>query len=318
MVCPPGDHVNLSKALRRLIFDATLRRDDGGSRVAGRPGPAELADAGGNVRAGPGRVTERFDADWLTLREPFDHAARSVALARRLADRLPGGRACSISAPEPAVCSASWRRSSAAGRTGSWSTADAALLDEAFGRTAAWARRQGFAATAPGDALLVSTPHGLWRMQAVQRDLTSSSSWPGLAPPSTSSPGAVKQGVDGRAKPGHDDGEPSQCGCSGVQRAARSGFRRVARSAVRHAACPVPRLPDGGRTRCLAARSSQRRARAFGVPARPAARQGLWTGTRHRRAVRRAAGTCRARLRDGVGCDRLARAARRPAACSAR
>jgi glycosyltransferase involved in cell wall biosynthesis len=27
VVCQPGDHINLSKALRRLIFDATLRRD---------------------------------------------------------------------------------------------------------------------------------------------------------------------------------------------------------------------------------------------------------------------------------------------------
>jgi hypothetical protein len=49
--------------------------------------------------------------------------------------------------------------------------ADAALLDDAFGRTAAWARRQGFAATASGDELLVSTPRGLWRMQASQRML---------------------------------------------------------------------------------------------------------------------------------------------------
>lgn len=32
---------------------------------------------------------ERFDTDWLTLREPFDHAARSIELSRRLADRLP-------------------------------------------------------------------------------------------------------------------------------------------------------------------------------------------------------------------------------------
>ena len=36
--------------------------------------------------------------------------------------------------------------------------ADAALLDEAFGRIAAWARRHGFAATSTGDELLVSTP----------------------------------------------------------------------------------------------------------------------------------------------------------------
>ena len=153
-------------------------------------------------------MTEHFDADWLTLREPFDDAARSVALARRLADLLPrrprlldlgAGTGSLFRFLAPII-----------GRGQDWIlfNSDAALLDEAFGRTAAWARRQGFAATAPGDALLVSTPYGLWRMQAVQRDLTISS-WPGLAPPSTSSPGAVKQGVDGRAKPGHDDGEPS-------------------------------------------------------------------------------------------------------------
>jgi hypothetical protein len=120
-------------------------------------------------------VTERFDADWLTLREPFDHAARSVALARRLADRLPrrprlldlgAGTGSLFRFLAPIV-----------GRGQDWILvdSDAALLDEAFGRTAAWARRQGFAATAPGDALLVSTPHGLWRMQAVQRDLSSPS-----------------------------------------------------------------------------------------------------------------------------------------------
>jgi SAM-dependent methyltransferase len=50
--------------------------------------------------------------------------------------------------------------------------ANAALLEDAFGRIAAWARRQGYAATSPGDTLLVSTPRGLWRMQAAQRDLT--------------------------------------------------------------------------------------------------------------------------------------------------
>jgi SAM-dependent methyltransferase len=116
-------------------------------------------------------VTERFDADWLTLREPCDDAARSVALARRLADRLPrrprlldlgAGTGSLFRFLAPIV-----------GRGQDWILvdSDAALLDDAFGRTAAWARRQGFAATAPGDALLISTPHGLWRMQAVQRDL---------------------------------------------------------------------------------------------------------------------------------------------------
>ena len=112
-------------------------------------------------------MTERFAADWLALREPFDHAARSVALARRLADRLPrrprlvdlgGGTGSMFRFLAPII-----------GRGQDWILVDAddALLEDAFGRTAAWARRQGFAATAEGDELSVSTPHGLWRMQAV-------------------------------------------------------------------------------------------------------------------------------------------------------
>ena len=123
-------------------------------------------------------MTERFDVDWLALREPFDHAARSVALARRLADRLPrrprladfgAGTGSMFRFLAPLI-----------GRGQDWVLvdADAALLDEAFGRTAAWARRQGYAATAAGDELLVSTRFGLWRMRAVQRELTTPSSWP--------------------------------------------------------------------------------------------------------------------------------------------
>jgi len=116
-------------------------------------------------------VTERFAADWLALREPFDHAARSVVLARRLADRLPrrpklvdlgGGTGSLFRFLAPII-----------GRGQDWVLvdADAALLDEAFGRTAAWARRRGFAATASDDELLVSTPHGLWRMRALHAPL---------------------------------------------------------------------------------------------------------------------------------------------------
>ena len=72
------------------------------------------------------------------------------------------------------------------GRGQDWILVDAddALLEDAFGRTAAWARRQGFAATAEGDELSVSTPHGLWRMQAVARDLSAPSTVLSTAPPS--------------------------------------------------------------------------------------------------------------------------------------
>jgi SAM-dependent methyltransferase len=116
-------------------------------------------------------VSERFDADWLALREPFDHAARSLHLARRLAERLPArprlidlgaGTGSMFRFLAPII-----------GRGQDWTLVDAdpALLDDAFGRTAAWARRQHFAATSGGDALLVSTPRGLWRMRALQSDL---------------------------------------------------------------------------------------------------------------------------------------------------
>jgi SAM-dependent methyltransferase len=116
-------------------------------------------------------VTDRFAADWLALREPFDSSARSVALARRLADRLPrrprlmdlgAGTGSMFRFLAPII-----------GRGQDWILvdADAALLDDAFGRTAAWARRHHFAATVEGEELLVSTPHGLWRMKAVVHDL---------------------------------------------------------------------------------------------------------------------------------------------------
>jgi SAM-dependent methyltransferase len=156
-------------------------------------------------------VTERFAADWLALREPFDHAARSVALARRLSAMLPkrprlmdfgAGTGSMFRFLAPII-----------GRGQDWILvdADAALLDEAFGRTAAWARRRGFAATADGEELRITTPYGLWRMRVVARDVATLPLWPALCRPSTSFlagsflSGASKD-VDGRAEPGHDDG----------------------------------------------------------------------------------------------------------------
>lgn len=116
-------------------------------------------------------MTEHFDATWLALREPFDHAARSISLARRFAERLPmrpqiidlgAGTGSMFRFLAPII-----------GRRQDWLLvdSDAALLDDAFGRTAAWARRRGYAATSSDDELALSTPHGLWRVRAKAADL---------------------------------------------------------------------------------------------------------------------------------------------------
>ena len=116
-------------------------------------------------------MIEAFDADWLALREPFDHAARSVALARRLSEWLPqrprivdlgAGTGSMFRFLAPII-----------GRRQDWLLVDAdeALLDEAFGRISAWARRRGFNAASTGDELLVSTPTGLWRIEVRTADL---------------------------------------------------------------------------------------------------------------------------------------------------
>jgi SAM-dependent methyltransferase len=116
-------------------------------------------------------VIEAFASDWLALREPFDHAARSVALAHRLSEWLPqrprivdlgAGTGSMFRFLAPII-----------GRRQDWLLVDgdAALLDEAFGRISAWARRRGFNAASTGDELLVSTPSGLWRIEVKTADL---------------------------------------------------------------------------------------------------------------------------------------------------
>lgn len=116
-------------------------------------------------------MIDAFGADWLALREPFDHAARSVVLARRLVQRLPqrprivdlgAGTGSMFRYLAPII-----------GRRQDWLLVDAdtRLLDEAFGCTAAWARRRGFTATAADNELQIATPHGLWRVEVVAADL---------------------------------------------------------------------------------------------------------------------------------------------------
>jgi hypothetical protein len=202
-------------------------------------------------------VTEHFDAAWLALREPFDHAARSASLARRFAERLPmrpqivdlgAGTGSMFRYLAPIIA-----------RRQDWLLvdADAALLDDAFGRTAAWARRRGYAATSCGDELAISTPHGLWRMQVLH-----SSSWPGASRPSRSS------------------GEPDGLVCSALLDLVSASWinHLVDRLSIPFLACLTvdgrdrwyPRHPSDARVR-TAFRRDQSRDKGFGSALGPAA-----------------------------------------------
>ena len=272
-----------------LRYSAASRH--GGGRVAGRADAAELADAGdGNSRR-----------RWLgerTVRRRLAGAARTIRSCRseRCVGTAIGGSVAGAAAlMDLGAGTGSMFRFLAPiiGRGQDWILvdADAALLDDAFGRTAAWARRHGFAATVGrANELLVSTPRGLWRMQAVRRDLSH----------------AVRPRASARCRRCTD----AVAVCSALLDLVS---RRLARRLFDAARCPVPRVPHGRWSRCMAAAPSIRRTGARGLPSRPAARQGFRPGTRHGRAIVRTAHAGRARLRDRIGTERLARSAHRTA-----
>lgn len=103
-------------------------------------------------------MSERFGADWLALREPFDAAARSRALATRLIACLPAhphlldlgaGTGSLLRWLAPMI-----------GRSQAWTLldADSALLDLGFARIAEWAGQQGWHVTFPGRGMSVYAP----------------------------------------------------------------------------------------------------------------------------------------------------------------
>ena len=94
VVCPPGDHDDLSKALRRLIFDAELRRDGGGG-LAGLASRCRSWDTQSTCVCRGAGMSEAEDPEWLALREPFDAASRSPVLAERLPPCAAGTTASS-------------------------------------------------------------------------------------------------------------------------------------------------------------------------------------------------------------------------------
>jgi hypothetical protein len=115
-------------------------------------------------------MSEGFSAGWLALREPFDRVARSRALALRLAERLPGRpRIMDLGAGTASLFR--WL-APIIGRAQAWTIVDAdeTLLGDAFARTADWAETRGYRITTPGRALLIHTPQGAWRIEALATD----------------------------------------------------------------------------------------------------------------------------------------------------
>ncbi|MSP29453.1 MAG: class I SAM-dependent methyltransferase [Acetobacteraceae bacterium] len=116
-------------------------------------------------------MSENFDAGWLTLREPFDHAARNHALAMRLVGALPvkprlidlgAGTGSLFRYLAPMIDGAqSW----------TFIDADPALLDEAFNVTADWADGLGYRISGDDSALTIHAPGGDWVMDGELHDL---------------------------------------------------------------------------------------------------------------------------------------------------
>ena len=120
-------------------------------------------------------MAETFDGDWLALREPFDAASRSQALAERLCAALPARpRLVDLGAGTGSLFR--WLAPIIA-RPQLWTLADAdsVLLRRAFQDIADWAAARGLATSRAGSAanpaLLVHTRLGAWRVQAVLCDL---------------------------------------------------------------------------------------------------------------------------------------------------
>ncbi len=123
-------------------------------------------------------MTETFDAHWLDLREPFDHAARSTALADALVARLPARpKLLDLGAGSGSLFR--WL-APRIGRAQVWTLLDAdpAMIDAAFDRIADWAELNDWPVTTPGRAMLLHTPRGAWRIEAIIADLAAVSTLP--------------------------------------------------------------------------------------------------------------------------------------------
>jgi SAM-dependent methyltransferase len=118
--------------------------------------------------------SEGFDGDWLALREPFDARARSIALAGHLIDALPADRPPHLFDLGAGTGSLFRWMAPLIGRAQSWTLVDAdpILLERALATVTDWAEGFGWPVTHPGRGMvLVISPQGVWRVQALVADL---------------------------------------------------------------------------------------------------------------------------------------------------
>jgi hypothetical protein len=115
-------------------------------------------------------VREVFSAGWLALREPFDAAARGVALGERFAAALPE-RPVIMDLGAGTGSLLRWLAPRIGGDQ-AWLLVDgdAALLEEAIARIARWGAGLGFRVRGRG-GLALSTPGGEWLVRTRRADL---------------------------------------------------------------------------------------------------------------------------------------------------
>lgn len=117
-------------------------------------------------------MSEPFDGDWLALREPFDARARNPHLAAMLSAALPA-RPHLLDLGAGTGSLLRWL-APRLGRAQHWTLVDAdpALLQRAFVEIEETAILAGWTTTWPRDTtLLVHSPNGTWRVEALLADL---------------------------------------------------------------------------------------------------------------------------------------------------
>lgn len=116
-----------------------------------------------------------FSLDWLRLRAPFDRAARDEGLARRFAAALRRSAGEPLRLVDLGAGTGANARFLVPiiGGDQHWLLLDRdpALLQFAAAETIEWARRQDYAVTREGDAVLIEAGGARWRVTARRADL---------------------------------------------------------------------------------------------------------------------------------------------------